>query len=79
MKKENVLAFLLLWRPLSCQLTHDKSYEDPKKKKAFSMSWVFVDKHVCLTNREQIVWENSDNKWMKVPSIDSTKTKYLTF
>ena len=28
---------------------------------------------------EQIVWENSDIEWMKVPSISSTVTKYLTF
>ena len=28
---------------------------------------------------EQIVWENSDIKWMKVPSISSTVTKYLIF
>ena len=28
---------------------------------------------------EQIVWENSDIEWMKVPSICSTVTKYLTF
>ena len=31
-----------------------------------------------LFHYEQIVWENSDNKWMKVPSISSTVTKYLT-
>ena len=28
---------------------------------------------------KQIVWENSDIKWIKVPSISSTVTKYLTF
>ena len=28
---------------------------------------------------EQIVWENSDIKWMEVPLISSTVTKYLTF
>ena len=28
---------------------------------------------------EQIVWENSDIKWMKVPSISSIVIKYLTF
>ena len=28
---------------------------------------------------EQIVWENSDIKCMKVPSISSTVTNYLTF
>ena len=28
---------------------------------------------------EQIVWENSDIKWMKVPSFSLTVTKYLTF
>ena len=28
---------------------------------------------------EQVVWENSDIEWMKVPSISSTVTKYLTF
>ena len=28
---------------------------------------------------EQIVWENSDIEWMKVPSTSSTVTKYLTF
>ena len=27
----------------------------------------------------QVVWENSDIKWMKVPSISATETKYLTF
>ena len=32
-----------------------------------------------LFHYEQIVWENSDIKWMKVPSISSTVTKYLTF
>ena len=32
-----------------------------------------------LFHYEQIVWENSDIKWMKVPSISSTLTKYLTF
>ena len=32
-----------------------------------------------LFHNEQIVWENSDIKWMKVPSISSTVTKYLTF
>ena len=31
-----------------------------------------------LFHYEQIVWENSDIKWMKVPSISSTVTKYLT-
>ena len=29
-------------------------------------------------HHEQIFWENSDNKWMKVPSIISIVTKYLT-
>ena len=28
---------------------------------------------------EQIVWENSDIKWMKVPSFSLTVTKYFTF
>ena len=28
---------------------------------------------------EQIVWENSDIEWMKVPSTSSTVAKYLTF
>ena len=28
---------------------------------------------------EQIVWENSDIKWMKVPSFSLTVTKHLTF
>ena len=32
-----------------------------------------------LFHYEQIVWENSDIKWMKVPSISSTVAKYLTF
>ena len=27
----------------------------------------------------QIVWENLDIKWMKVPSFSLTVTKYLTF
>ena len=32
-----------------------------------------------LFHYEQIVWENSDIKWMKVPSFSLTVTKYLTF
>ena len=32
-----------------------------------------------LIHYEQIVWENSDIKWIKVPSISLTVTKYLTF
>ena len=28
---------------------------------------------------EQIAWENSGIKWMKVPSFSLTVTKYLTF
>ena len=28
---------------------------------------------------EQIVWENSDIKWMKVPLFSLPVTKYLTF
>ena len=32
-----------------------------------------------LFHYNQIVWDNSDIKWMKVPSIISAVTKYLTF
>ena len=32
-----------------------------------------------LIHYEQIVWENSGIKWIKVPSISLTVTKYLTF
>ena len=32
-----------------------------------------------LFHYKQIVWENSDIKWMKVPSFSLTVTKYLTF
>ena len=32
-----------------------------------------------LFHYEQTVWENSDIKGMKVPSISSTLTKYLMF
>ena len=32
-----------------------------------------------LFHCEQIAWENSGIKWMKVPSFSLTVTKYLTF
>ena len=32
-----------------------------------------------LFHYEQIVWENSDIKWMKVPLFSLTVTKYFTF
>ena len=32
-----------------------------------------------LFHYKQIVWENSDIKWMKVPSFSLTVTKHLTF
>ena len=32
-----------------------------------------------LFHYEQIVWENSDIKWMKVPLFSLPVTKYLTF
>ena len=32
-----------------------------------------------LFHYEQIIWENSDIKWMKVPSFSLSVTKYLTF
>ena len=35
--------------------------------------------YLLFFHYEQIVWENSDIKWMKVPSFSLTVTKYLTF
>ena len=32
-----------------------------------------------LFHYDQIVWDNPDIKWVKVPSISSAVTKYLTF
>ena len=32
-----------------------------------------------LFHCEKIVWKNSNIRWMRVPSISSTVTKYLTF
>ena len=35
--------------------------------------------YLLFFHYEQIVWENSDIKWMKVPLFSLPVTKYLTF